>query len=89
MNTNNRFSLSCPGAWPTPAPPRSRGIPKSDPNSTVDVIVPFHAHPTEAHHRKVGALGGRHKAGLGAVKGALYSLPAAAIQQLADDPDTV
>ena len=50
-----------------------------DSNSTVDVIVQFKSPPTETHHQKVRDRGGHHKADLGAVKGALYSLPAAAI----------
>jgi len=52
-----------------------------DPNSTVDVIVQSDDVPTESHHQKIRDQGGSHKAGLAVVKGGLYSVPAAAIQQ--------
>ena len=65
----------------------ARDLQNRDPNSTVDVIVQYNNAPTEKHHQKVRDQGGSYKGGLDAVKGALYSLPAAAIQRLADDPD--
>ena len=60
---------------------------RADPSSMVDVIVQFKQAPRDAHHQKVIALGGRLKAELHSVKGGLYSVPAAKLRDLADDPD--
>jgi serine protease AprX len=58
-----------------------------DQNATVDVIVQFKHAPTEEHHRSVRDRGGMHKADLHLIKGALYSIPASAIESLADDSE--
>jgi serine protease AprX len=58
-----------------------------DPQATVDVIVQFTGVPTDKHEKKVKDKGGKFKSKLEVVKGALVSLPAAAIEALASDPD--
>ncbi len=60
------------------------------PGTNVDVIVQFKTPPTSTHHQKVASHGGSFKADLGrAIKGALYSMPSAAVADLAQDPDVV
>jgi len=58
-----------------------------DANSTVEVIVKYRSAPTEAHHQRVRAHGGTHKATLELVRGAAYSVPARELESLASDPD--
>lgn len=67
----------------------SRDLAGKAPGAVVDVIVQFRNAPTEQQHKKVKDKGGNLKSRLDAVKGALYSLPAAAINDLAADPDVV
>ena len=43
--------------------------------------------PTEAHHQKVAALGGKLHSKMDFIKGAHYTVPASALQTLANDPD--
>ena len=57
-----------------------------DPAANVDVIVQFKQVPTEVHHQKVISRGGVQKKNLGLIKGALYSMPAANLKELSDDP---
>ena len=69
------------------SPKMAKDLEKVDPGSTVDVIVQFKQIPTAAHHKKVSDRGGNLKTELGAIKGGHYSIPAARIKDLADDPD--
>jgi serine protease AprX len=55
--------------------------------ATVDVIIQFTQTPTDAHHQKVRSKGGALKRKLDLIKGAHYSVPTAALDALADDPD--
>src|SRR4029077_11617108 len=55
--------------------------------ATVDVIIQFVQVPTDAHHKKVQNKGGVLKTKLDFIKGAHYSVPAEALDALADDPD--
>ena len=60
-----------------------------EPGSTVDVIVQYAHTPTERHHSKVLGRGGRLHASLELVNSAHYTIPAGAVQALADDPEVV
>ncbi|MFZ1087332.1 MAG: S8 family peptidase, partial [Terracidiphilus sp.] len=55
----------------------------------VDVIVQFNHAPTAAYHQKVYSRGGTLKQSLGQFKGGAYTIPAAALADLANDPDVV
>ncbi len=55
--------------------------------ATVDVIIQFNQTPTAAHHQKVQNKGGVLKRKLDIIKGAHYSIPVAALEALANDPD--
>jgi serine protease AprX len=57
-----------------------------DSNATVDVIVQYENTPTGEDHNRVRQLGGTLHHELGVVKGAHYTVPAAALQSLANDP---
>lgn len=70
-------------------PKIARDLERANPAATVDVIVQFRQAPTAAHHGKVTTRGGRLKTALGIVRGGHYSLPAAALASLADDPDVL
>jgi len=55
----------------------------------VDVIVQFKQAPTAYHHEKVLSRGGKIKRELGRFKGGAYTMPASALEDLANDPDVV
>ncbi|MDQ6705993.1 MAG: S8 family peptidase, partial [Acidobacteriota bacterium] len=58
-------------------------------NSSADaeVIVQYKVVPTDAHHRKVGALGGTLHGKMEHIKAGHYTVPASALQILSEDPD--
>jgi len=56
-------------------------------SNNVEVIVQYKVTPTEAHHQKVAALGGTLHSKMDFIKGAHYTVPASALQTLANDPD--
>ena len=56
------------------------------PGEKVDVIVQFHQVPSEADFDTVRRKGGNLKKGLPAVKGGVFSVPAAALKGLANNP---
>src|SRR5712692_3151183 len=65
----------------------SRDLSLRENGSTVDVIIQFNTEPTEQHHQKISAKGGTLKANLsGVIKGALYSVPASALEDISNDP---
>src|SRR3989454_11612665 len=57
--------------------------------ATVDVIIQFNQTPTAAHHQKVQNKGGVLKTKLDVIKGAHYSVPTGALEDLENDPDVV
>ena len=57
------------------------------PDETVNVIVQFKQPLTERHHQTVVNRGGRLRAPLHAIKAGAYSMPAARLRDLANDPD--
>ena len=68
-------------------PKIAKDFPVTEPGKTVDVIVQFRQVPAEAQHAKVRGRGGELKHELSASKASAYSLPAEALESLADDPD--
>ncbi len=69
--------------------PENRSSSRSvqNPESNVEVIVQYKVTPTEAHHRRVAGLGGKLNAKMDFIKGAHYTVPASALDTLANDPD--
>ena len=65
----------------------SEALSAVNPESTVDVIVQFKNAPTEAHHRRMQGKGAQHQRDLGPSRCALYTVKAASVASLADDPD--
>ena len=70
------------------------GQPKLDPelaklgkDETIDVIVQYRTPPREEHHSSPGRWGGQVKRRLDLIGGELYSVTAAALEQLAADPN--
>ena len=55
--------------------------------TSVDVIVQFRHSPTARDHQKVWARGGKLRAELKAAKAGAYTMPAGAVEDLANDPD--
>ena len=55
--------------------------------ANVEVIVQYRAVPTDAHHQKVGKLGGKLTRKMDFIRSAHYSVPASELQSLADDPE--
>src|SRR5260370_28552164 len=79
------FSIPCSGASPKLAPDLA-GL---DPASFVDVIVQYTAAPNESHAARIRALGGTPKVDLSVIHAAVYTLPAAALEALANTPNVV
>jgi len=69
------------------SPKMAKDLEGKRPSDQVDVIVQFRQAPTSKHHQKVLNRGGKFKHELGLVKGGAYSLPASALNSLANDPD--
>src|SRR3954453_11498885 len=66
----------------------SRDLDTSNPAALVDVIVQFTSTPTENHHNKVRSRGGQIKTDLSEIiRGSHYTIPAARLADLSDDPD--
>jgi serine protease AprX len=61
----------------------------ADSKSNVPVIVQFDKDPTDVYHQKVLSRGGVLKTALHSVKAGAYSMPAAALAELANDPAVV
>ncbi len=53
----------------------------------LEVIVQYRTAPTEAHHARVAALGGKLNARMDFINGAHYTVPASALAALANDED--
>lgn len=86
------FALLCATSWAS-EPERGHGpktspeLNRLDPGATVDVIVQYRVRPTDAHFDRVHRLGGTDKRRFTQLPGAAFTLPASAIEELANDPD--
>lgn len=80
--------LSCSLAFPESAKV-SKDLEGKNTSEPVDVIVQYHRAPTALNHQKVLSRGGTFKRELGLINGRVYTVPAWAIKDLADDPDVV
>ena len=69
------------------SPKVSKDLEGRNPSERVNVIVQFKQAPTARHHQKVFNRGGKLRQELGLVKSGAYSLPASALDDLANDPD--
>ena len=58
-----------------------------DPGSVVDVIIQYKQGAQQKHVDAVSRKGGFHKGNLDIVKGSVFSVPATALEELANDPD--
>src|SRR5689334_20269545 len=66
----------------------SRDLDTSNPEALVDVIVQFTSTPTENQHNKVRSRGGNLKTDLSdIIRGSHYTIPAARLGDLSDDPE--
>ena len=68
-------------------PKIAKDLEATDPSANVDVIVQFRHKPNAVHHALVSQRGGRRRANLDLINASAYSLPAAAIEDLANDPE--
>src|SRR5260370_18951884 len=81
-------ALGISGVFAGPPPSKlSKDLQTLGPNDVVDVIIQFTTVPTSAHYNKVHAQGGIDKAQLHFIKAAAFTLPAYALNALAQDPD--
>jgi hypothetical protein len=62
---------------------------ESKTSGKVDVIVQFNHVPNANDHQRVANHGGKIKRELGRFKGGAYTMPASALEDLANDPDVV
>ncbi|HTU46147.1 MAG TPA: S8 family peptidase [Bryobacteraceae bacterium] len=85
--------LSCSAAWNER--PSERGLKLAnelttvDPTANVDVIVQYKVQPTSEHFNRVHFMGGTDKRKFNRIPAAAFTLPAASLQELAQDPDVV
>jgi len=83
--------LSCSAAWNEPrSEPRaklSKELVTVDPGASVDVIVRYKVAPLNRHFDRVHSLGGVDKRRFKQIPGAAFTMPASALQTLAQDPD--
>jgi serine protease AprX len=70
-------------------PKMAADLETSDAKGMVQVIVQFDKDPTDAYHQKILSRGGTLRATLHSVRGASYTLPAAALAELANDPSVL
>src|SRR5712691_10678141 len=77
--------LACNGGSPKIAPDLN-GI---DPHSVASVIVQFATPPDRAQQERVNQVGGVEQAELPLIQGVLLSIPARALNGLANDPNVV
>lgn len=61
----------------------------ADGKGMVQVIVQFDKDPTDAYHQKILSRGGTLRVTLHSIRGASYTLPAAALAELANEPSVV
>src|SRR5438874_8234835 len=69
------------------SPKLAREFDDIDPLSTATVIVQYARSPSAAQYNRVAQHGGTFRKELNLIQGAVYSVPARAIADLADDPD--
>src|SRR5271163_108487 len=67
----------------------SQDLQNLDPGKTVNVIVQYTDGPSDANHQVVTAQGGSHIADVALVKGAVYSVSASSLDQIARNPKVV
>lgn len=83
--------LVCSAAWNDPGSGGRAKIAKElttvDPTAYVDVIVQYKVQPTDRHFDRVHSLGGADKKRFKRIPGAAFTIPAAALQNLANDPE--
>ena len=72
----------CLAASPGLAP----DLASADPRGVVDVIVQFNV-PAQQQHASISQLGGVHRADMGIINGAVYSIPVVALGALANNPN--
>jgi len=60
-----------------------------DPAASVDVIIRYNQTPTAFTHTRVASKGGRHHQTFEYINSAHYTVPAASLAELANDPDVV
>ena len=71
------------------SPKISKDLQGKNSADTVKVIVQFDRAPTAAYHQKVISRGGALKRELGRFRGASYTMPASALEDLASDPSVL
>ncbi|MBV9760002.1 MAG: S8 family peptidase [Acidobacteriaceae bacterium] len=81
----------CSAAWNEPGTPGRTKLSKEltviDSSAYVDVIVQYKTPPTDRHFERVHWLGGKDKKRFKRIPGAAFTMPAASLQQLANDPE--
>jgi serine protease AprX len=71
------------------APKLAPDLANLDPQSNVRVIVQFATPPGLQDHQRIQQAGGVHESDLDLVRGSVYSLPAAALKGLANNPNVL
>src|SRR5437016_14595318 len=67
----------------------AKDLHQANPGTFLDVVIQWSKPPGPVHHAKVAAQGGALKQSFTVIKAGLYSVPAAALNGLAHDPEIV
>lgn len=79
--------LACGMASGLASPKIAPDLANMPPDKSVDVIVRYRVQPTSRHHQLITQEGGRLRHHLELVNSEMYTLAAARLQELSDDPD--
>src|SRR5271154_6225969 len=87
LNLAILFTAATAFAYAGPHPKIAADLESRNPGTQVDVIIQYKQGAQQQHVDAVSRKGGFHKGNLDIVKGAVFSVPATALEELANDPE--
>ena len=81
------IALACSTLWAKGGHKLSPDLKDLDPKSETKVIIQWNTDANDSKHQKVKKHGGALRSTLQSIKAGAYSVPASALDSLADDPD--
>src|SRR5580704_17669979 len=87
LNLATLFIAATALAYAGPHPKIAADLESRDAGTQVDVIIRYKQGAQQKHVDAVSRKGGFHRGNLDIVKGAVFSVPATALEELANDPD--
>src|SRR6185437_8960925 len=83
------IALACSTLWADGRHKLSPDLKDLDSKSETKVIIQWNTAPNDSKHQKVKKHGGALRSTLQSIKAGAYSVPASALDSLADDPDVL